>query len=120
MIKCYNLEKALLHVYSLTDTSKVVSTIYKLERYLEYGPYDRLGSMMADIGHLALSLSCPKRCKCDSATKGCKCDKTLQMRQCDGATKRCKCDSAIKGCKCDKTLHKTTGICGRVIVLGYQ
>ena len=42
-----------------------------------------------DIGHLALSLSRPKRCKCDKTLhKSCKCDKTLHKNAAN-ATKRC-------------------------------
>ena len=50
--------------------------------------------MVADIGHLALSLTRPRQC--DSATKRCKCDSATKRCKGDSATKRC-----TKGCKCD-------------------
>ena len=59
-------------------------------------------TMVADIGHLPMSLSRPR--KRDSVTKRTterQCYKTLYMRQSAAH------DSATKGCKCDKPLHTT-------------
>ena len=59
--------------------------------------------MVADIGHLSLSLFRPNRCKCDSATvrKNGRDSDSATVRQCD------KTRGIATVRRCDKTLHKT-------------